>query len=120
MKPDQLAVERGLPIIHTLCVAKRGSETQLKHKRSRLRPAKTNHADKLAFNDSKIVSSRRQSPSSAARRSASEQDGGPLRKYLDKDVFQLAKWADPHIQHSTRAVRIYLAHSDGWPPAQPE
>lgn len=35
--------------------------------------------------------------SSAGRISASEKDGGALRKYLYKDVFQSAKWADPHI-----------------------
>ena len=35
MKQHQLAVERGLPIIHALQVPKRGSGTQLKHKRSR-------------------------------------------------------------------------------------
>lgn len=35
MKRDQLAVERGLPIIHVLQVSKRGSGTLLKHKRSR-------------------------------------------------------------------------------------
>lgn len=53
-------------------------------------------------------------PSSAGRRSASEKDGGALKKYLYKDVFQSAEWADPHIQHSTRAVGICLANRDGW------
>lgn len=52
-------------------------------------------------------------PSSAGRRSASEKDGGALKKYLYKDVFQSAEWADPHIQHSTRAVRICLTNRDG-------
>lgn len=35
-------------------------------------------------------------------------------KYLYKAVFQSAKWADPAIQHSTRAVTVSLTNRDGW------
>lgn len=43
MKPDQLVVERGLPIIHALHVAKRGRQTQLNTKGPDVRPLKTHH-----------------------------------------------------------------------------
>lgn len=123
MKPDQLAVERGLPIIHALHVAKRGSETQLKTQKVQMwDPVKhitvsdscctlTNWH--LMIPNWSKVNVKARCPSSAGRRSASEKDGGALKQYLHKDVFQSAEWADPHIQHSTRAVRICLT-KQGW------
>lgn len=51
--------------------------------------------------------------SSVGRISAPDKDGGTLRKYLYKAVFQSAKWADPAIQYSTRAVTVSLTNRDG-------
>lgn len=82
MKRDQLAVERGLSIIHVLQVSKRGSGTLLKHKRSRCEAplfethltvsCLTLNADKLAFNDPKTESPKSMSKPCAAPLSRSD------------------------------------------------
>lgn len=106
MKRAQLAVERGLLIIHVLQVSKRGSGTLLKHKRSRCE-APWNHltvclvlnADKLVFNDPKTGLKSMSKPCVALLRSRDPTQISGQSPAL----FQSLVWVDPHSWHSARA-----------------